>query len=69
MPYNNKTAELCTCYNCDTEIIDSNQQHCPNCGVILYPNDYIKWARSWWGFLCLLILIPLVIGFIYGYLL
>ncbi|MHA1150013.1 MAG: hypothetical protein ACTSR8_17390 [Promethearchaeota archaeon] len=57
------------CYNCDTEIIDDSQQRCPNCGVILHPNDYIKWARSWWGCLLLLIVTPLIIGFIIGYLL
>ena len=56
------------CYNCDTEIIDGTQKRCPNCGVILHPNDYVKWSRSWYGFLCLLCTIPLVIAILLVYL-
>ena len=49
------------CYSCSTEIIDLTQRRCPNCGVILNPNDYINWRISWLGFLCVMCLIPILI--------
>ncbi|MGQ4874712.1 MAG: hypothetical protein ACP6IY_11645 [Promethearchaeia archaeon] len=53
-----------TCYNCNTEIIDNRQIRCPNCNVILRPNDYVNWSLSWWSFLCCILLIPFLIAFI-----
>ena len=52
------------CYSCSTEIIDLSQRRCPNCGVILNPNDYINWRISWIAFLCVICLIPIIITFI-----
>lgn len=49
------------CYNCQTEIIDNTQKCCPNCGVILEPNSYINWKVSFYGFLCLICLSPILI--------
>jgi len=49
------------CYNCGIEITDIKQKNCPNCHVILDPNNYIKWARSFYSCLCLILLIPLFI--------
>ncbi|MFX1411476.1 MAG: hypothetical protein ACFFA6_14085 [Promethearchaeota archaeon] len=52
------------CYNCGMEINDQAQKFCPNCHIILNPNDYIKWKKSWYGFLCCLCLLPLLIVFL-----
>ncbi|MHA1804288.1 MAG: hypothetical protein ACTSU4_07085 [Promethearchaeota archaeon] len=50
------------CYNCDLQIIDSTQQTCPNCQVLLNPNDAMKWRRSFYCFLCTLCVIPILIA-------
>lgn len=58
-----KTSDLnfLTCYNCGTKIMDGAIKLCPNCHIILDPNNYIKWKLSWCGFLCTLCLIPIFI--------
>lgn len=50
-----------TCYYCGAKIIDVNRKRCPNCYVILDPNNYINWRNSFCGFLCLLCLFPIFI--------
>ena len=62
-----KDIKLFLCYNCGIEIVDNSQKYCPNCNVILNPNDYINWRNSWYGFLCLLCLIPLLITLIVSF--
>ena len=56
---------LVLCYNCKTEIIDKSQKCCPNCNIILNPNSYINWRNSWYGFLCILCLTPLIIALLF----
>jgi len=53
--------KLFLCYNCGIEIIDRTQKNCPNCHVILNPNDYINWKISWYGFIFSLWLISFLI--------
>ncbi len=54
--------EISVCYNCGIQINDEKQKYCPNCHVILDPNAYINWKKSWYGFLCCLCIIPLIIA-------
>ncbi|MFX0000873.1 MAG: hypothetical protein ACFE9Q_11725 [Candidatus Hodarchaeota archaeon] len=54
--------DLKSCYNCGVKIIDRKQKYCPNCQVILNPNAYINWKKSWYGFLCCLCIIPFLIA-------
>lgn len=56
--------EITLCYNCGIKINDQTKKYCPNCHVILNPNDYIKWKKSWCGFLCCLCLLPFLIAFL-----
>ncbi len=49
------------CYNCETEIEDLQLKKCPNCGIILAPNNYVHWRNSFSICLCLLCLIPILI--------
>ena len=55
-----KNNTLTRCYNCDSEIIDTNRKYCENCNAILNPND-LKWRNSFIAFSCLLCLIPFII--------
>ncbi|TFF93251.1 MAG: hypothetical protein EU544_06155 [Promethearchaeota archaeon] len=48
------------CFNCETEIIDKKQKKCPNCQMILRPNGYVDWASSWYLFISLLCIVPIV---------
>jgi len=59
--------QLFLCYNCGIEIIDKTQKFCPNCRVILNPNDYINWRMSWYIFMTLLCFLPIVIGILYAF--
>ena len=52
------------CYNCETEINDINLKQCPNCGIILNPNHYVKWRNSFYSCICLLSLVPILIAII-----
>ncbi|MFW9898169.1 MAG: hypothetical protein ACFFDO_02790 [Candidatus Thorarchaeota archaeon] len=52
------------CYYCGIEIKSIALKRCPNCKVILDPNNYINWRNSFFGFLCLLFLIPILIAII-----
>ncbi len=61
-----KDPNLSLCYNCDTRVNDFSLKHCPNCNIILHPNNYIKWAQSWYIFLCLLCLIPIIIAILFS---
>ena len=49
------------CEYCGIEIKTGVLKRCPNCKMILDPNNYIDWRYSFYGFLCLLCLIPLLI--------
>ena len=51
-----------TCYNCGFKINDDKLKICPKCQVFLDPNAYINWKKSWYGFLCCLCIIPLLIA-------
>ncbi|MFX1337575.1 MAG: hypothetical protein ACFFDK_03110 [Promethearchaeota archaeon] len=53
--------DILQCYNCGTEISDAKLKQCPNCGIILDPNHYVKWRNSFIGCICLLCLIPIII--------
>ncbi len=57
---NKKNNALTRCYNCNSEIIDTNQKYCENCNAILNPND-LKWRNSFIAFICLLCLIPFIL--------
>ena len=56
--------EILQCFNCATKINDVNLKRCPNCGIILDPNHYVKWRNSFFGCVCLLCLIPIFIAII-----
>ncbi|MFX1395168.1 MAG: hypothetical protein ACFFAH_16615 [Promethearchaeota archaeon] len=56
----NKNISLC--YYCGIEIKYSTLRRCPNCKMILDPNNYINWRNSFYLFLCLLCLIPILIA-------
>ncbi|TFG06754.1 MAG: hypothetical protein EU539_06775 [Promethearchaeota archaeon] len=62
--FSEKTNEPNFCYNCNAEIKEINQLNCPNCGMILNPNNHVKWRNSFLGFLCLLLFIPILIAFL-----
>ena len=53
------------CYNCGIEIATGILKRCPNCKMILEPNNYINWRNSFYGFLCVLCLIPLIITILF----
>ena len=53
------------CYNCGIEIATGVSKRCPNCKMILDPNNYIDWRYSFYGFLCVLCLIPLIITILF----
>ncbi|MFX1259407.1 MAG: hypothetical protein ACFFAN_16245 [Promethearchaeota archaeon] len=55
------------CYNCGTEISNKDQKYCLNCYVILDPNKYIKWRNSFYGFLCLICIIPILIAILISF--
>ena len=57
----NNQNQVLRCYNCETEIVDLQLKSCPNCGIILAPNSYVKWRNSFAVCLCLLCLIPILI--------
>ena len=63
---NSKNAhyEIRICYNCGFQVDDPKQKLCPNCQVILNPNTYINWKKSWYGFLCCLCVFPFLIVFL-----
>jgi hypothetical protein len=54
--------EIISCYNCGIRITEKNQKKCPNCQLILNPNAYINWKKSWYGFLCCLCIVPFLIA-------
>jgi hypothetical protein len=54
--------EIIICYNCGFKISEEKLKYCPNCSGILDPNAYINWKKSWYGFLCCLCIIPLLIA-------
>ena len=54
-------AKLSLCYNCGIKIKYIGLKRCPNCKVILDPNNYINWRYSFLAFLCLLFLVPILI--------
>jgi len=56
--------DIVQCYNCGMEINNVKLKQCPNCGIILDPNHYVKWRNSFIGCICLLCLIPILIIFI-----
>ncbi len=58
--------EIYQCYNCETEINNIKLKQCPNCGMILDPNRYVKWRNSFSGCVCLLCLIPILIVIIFS---
>ncbi|MFX0072069.1 MAG: hypothetical protein ACFFAO_13355 [Candidatus Hermodarchaeota archaeon] len=60
--YSEDGNEPILCYNCEADITNINQLHCPKCGIILKPNDYVKWRNSFLGFLCLLCVVPILIA-------
>jgi len=62
--YKKFNSEINICYNCGVQIVDQKQKYCPNCQVILNPNTYINWKKSWYGFLCCLCVIPVLIAFL-----
>lgn len=51
------------CYNCDEVILNPEQKYCPNCKIILNPND-LKWKYSFMLFLCFLCLTPIIVALI-----
>ena len=53
------------CYSCGKVINNHYIKRCPKCNTILNPNDYINWKISWYGFLCCLCLIPIIIMLIF----
>jgi hypothetical protein len=55
------------CYNCGVLIEDHKQKYCPNCQIILNPNAYINWKKSWYGFLCCLCVVPLLIAILINF--
>jgi len=54
--------KLSLCYNCGIELKYIGLKRCPNCKVILDPNNYINWRNSFYAFLCLLCLVPVLIA-------
>lgn len=50
------------CFNCESKIYDAKLKQCPNCGIVLDPNHYIKWRISFFSCVCLLCLIPILIA-------
>ena len=60
----NLNNKILICYNCGFRVDDQKLKLCPNCQVILNPNAYINWKKSWYGFLCCLCIIPFFIVFI-----
>ncbi|MBD3256301.1 MAG: hypothetical protein GF383_14480 [Candidatus Lokiarchaeota archaeon] len=57
-----------TCYNCGVKITDIDSKKCPNCGILLRPNNYVKWRNSFILFLFFLCLFPLILAVILYYL-
>ncbi len=57
----NDQSDIFECYNCNTEINNPTLKQCPNCGIILDPNHYVKWRNSFVGCVGLLCLIPILI--------
>jgi predicted RNA-binding Zn-ribbon protein involved in translation (DUF1610 family) len=55
------------CFNCETKILDNQKKSCPNCGIILNPNSYMKWRYSFLSCLCLLCIIPLLIAIVISF--
>ncbi len=57
--------KLQTCYNCGNQINNQKKKYCPNCQIILNPNTYINWKKSWYGFLCCLCLTPFLLSLLF----
>jgi len=55
-------ANISLCYYCGIEIKYATLKRCPNCKMILDPNNYLNWRNSFYVFLCLLCLIPILIA-------
>ena len=48
------------CFICNYKIVDNKTKYCPNCKVIINPND-LKWRKSFLIFLFLLFLFPAIL--------
>jgi len=57
--------KISQCYNCGIEITTTLLKRCPSCKIILDPNNYINWRKSFYGFLCFLCLIPILITILF----
>ena len=47
------------CFMCNYKIVNNKTKYCPNCKVIINPND-LKWRKSFIIFLILLFLFPAI---------